>query len=88
MFTKKNNQADLVFDYVILLVGLVVTGLLVRAFHLSQEYILFATIPLSIGYVLWGVVHHKRHGHIDQKIFLEYLSMAVLVNAIIGILVL
>lgn len=87
IFKKKTNQSELLVDYGFLLFGFAVTGLLIRALQLSQEYILFATVPLSIGYILWGILHHKRHGHIDKKIALEYISMALLVNVVVAVLV-
>lgn len=88
MFNKQNTNQDIIIDYAILLAGLAIAGLLIRALHLTQSHIFLATIPMSLGYVVWGVLHHKKHGHIDQKIVMEYVSLAVLINVIIGVLVL
>lgn len=88
LFKKKPDTSELIFDYAILLGGLIVSGLLIRALNLSQQYILLATIPLSLGYVGWGMIHHRRHCHIDRKIVMEYLGLSLLINLIIAILVL
>ena len=88
MFEKKISQQEIVFDYALLLIGLAFAGLLIRALHLTQSHILLVTVPISAVYVFWGIFHHKKHGHIDQKIFLEYALLSLLVNVVIGILVL
>ena len=85
---NKKNDSDVIIDYAILLFLFAVSGLLIRGLRLQQSLLLFATIPLSLGYVIWGVLHHKKHGHIDKKIILEYLGLALLVNVIVGVLVL
>ena len=77
----------MIVDYAALIAILGVTFLSIRFMGLAQESVLAATIPLSIGYVAWGVLHHKKRGHIDRKILLEYVGLAVLVNAIIFALV-
>ena len=84
---KEKNDTSAILDYAILLGGLAITGMLIKALRLSQISIFVATIPLSLAYVLWGVLHHKRHGHLDKKIFFEYAGLALLINIIIFTLV-
>lgn len=83
-FEKKPSP---LVDYATLIMILAGTFLLIRMSGMSQDTIIAATLPVSVGYVIWGVVHHKKHGHIDWKIMWEYLGLAILVNAIIVILI-
>lgn len=83
----RNQDHETLLDYAGLLSLLLIGLFLVRLFDLHRNSILVASIPLSLGYVLWGVLHHKKHGHIDRKILFEYLGLAILVNAIILVLV-
>ena len=42
---------------------------------------------MSATYVLWGVTHHKKDGHIDKKIVLEYVGLSLLVITLITTLI-
>lgn len=82
-----NQNRHMIVDYATLIAILGATFLLIRISGMSRESIIVATLPVSIGYIIWGVVHHKKHGHLDRKIMLEYFGLAALVNAIIVILI-
>lgn len=77
------EPTNLIGDYVALIGVLAISFVMIRFFGLNQDSVIVATVPLSIGYVVWGVLHHKKHGHIDRKILMEYVGLAVLVNIIV-----
>lgn len=47
---------------------------------LMQRALIVAT---AIGYILWGVVHHKIHDELSFEIFLEYLFVAIIGSALV-----
>ena len=75
------------YDYLILLVLIAITILTVRLFNFDQVVMLILIFSISLVYVFWGIIHHKKAGHIDKKIVLEYVSLALLVNIIIATLI-
>lgn len=87
MFWRKQKNTDSIIDYIALLGILAGTFFSIRMFGLARMSVMAATIPLSIGYIAWGILHHKKHGHIDRKILLEYVGLALLVNIVIFTLV-
>lgn len=84
MSPKKTH--DHTIDYIILLVSLLTAVISVKLFHLSDKSLSMVISFISIIYVVWGVFHHKKAGHIDQKIMLEYTSIAVLVNILVWLI--
>lgn len=76
--TKKHTP-----DYLILLSVLASTTLAIKIFNLNKSTLPLLSVFVSVVYIVWGVTHHKKAGHIDQKIMLEYISLALLVNLLI-----
>ena len=85
MFKKPVNHT---LDYLLLLVLLSSAALFVKLFAVTKSALLLTTVFVSVGYVVWGVSHHKKAGHIDKKIVLEYAGLAVLVNVLVFSLIL
>ncbi len=83
----KKSQDNHILDYAILIGILAATTISVKIFNLHNSSLKLTSIFLSLAYVIWGIVHHKKAGHIDKKIVLEYSGLAILVNIIIFSLV-
>ncbi len=81
------SQPNHYIDYFILLTTLAFSAIAVRTFHFTKSTLALITLAVSLAYVFWGIFHHKKAGHIDQKIVLEYFGLALLVNIIIATLV-
>jgi hypothetical protein len=77
------HKKDHSLDYLILLLVLATGALVINFFDLTKTNLLFTSLLVSAAYVFWGVTHHKKAGHIDKKIVLEYCGLALLVNVII-----
>jgi len=75
------------FDYFVLALILAVAFLAVKFLSFTKPALVIATFALSVCYVLWGIYHHKKAGHIDKKIMLEYTGIALLGNIIIFTLI-
>lgn len=86
LFFKKHQQTHTI-DYLVLIGVLVLAVVTVNMLRLSDISVTVTTLFLSVVYFLWGVTHHKKAGHIDQKIMLEYLSFAILVNVLVYMLI-
>lgn len=84
-FWQKPKQ-DHVSDYLLLLLLLAFSLMVSRLYYLGNLGILMLTIGLSVAYVVWGIMHHKKSGYIDKKIVLEYVSLAILVVVIVATL--
>lgn len=74
-------------DYAMLLAMLAVATVAVHFLNLTTDAMMLVSLMVTLGYVVWGVTHHKKAGHIDKKIVLEYLCIAALVNVIVFTLV-
>lgn len=83
MWFFKQSDQDHTIDYIVLLSMLTIAGLAVKFLELHSSGLMLTSVLLSVGYVAWGVLHHKKAGHIDKKIVLEYLGLALLVNVLI-----
>lgn len=79
-FSRDSNHLA---DYAILITSLITIIVAIRFLNFSKTAIASLTIITSLSYVAWGVMHHKKAGHIDKKIMLEYLGMAVLAIALV-----
>jgi hypothetical protein len=65
--------------FIILFLGFL--GIFVYQYDNSmQKAIIIAT---SVGYVSWGIVHHKIHDDLSFEVLLEYLFMALIGTAIV-----
>jgi hypothetical protein len=53
----------------------------VRYNHALQLSII---LVLSLGYVLWGIMHHYHQGDLHPKIVAEYLLFATLAILLVG----
>lgn len=84
LFHRKKNHT---LDYTILLLVLATAAVVINLFNLTKLNLLLTSVIVSIAYVFWGITHHKKAGHIDQKIVLEYAGLAILVNIIIASLI-
>jgi hypothetical protein len=88
MFFWQRSQPQHTIDYLVLIITMTIIAVFVRLVQNSDLTLLAASILASTVYVIWGVIHHKKSGHIDKKIFLEYLGFAISANVLILILLL
>ena len=65
-------------DYLVVIVLLLVFLTSVVMFHSSLVTMKVISIFAALAYVVWGVTHHTKRGHIDKKILLEYSGIALL----------
>ena len=86
LFHKK-PPVNHTLDYFILIIILSLTAIAVKFLNLTDSLLMTSTIFVSLGYIFWGITHHKKAGHIDQKILYEYVGLALLVNILIYILI-
>ena len=87
MFLFHRKKQSHTADYVALSITLLLCTIAIWHFRFSSITIQFISVFISGFYVFWGVTHHKKHGHIDKKIFLEYFGLALLSLVIIFSLV-
>ncbi len=80
MFTRSHRHT---LDYLILAVLLTSATLSIWLFRFTPFSAKLNAVFLAVAYFTWGVVHHKKAGHIDRKIVLEYLGLSLLSLAII-----
>jgi xanthine/uracil permease len=72
------SQPDHLPDYILLAGLLIVTVVLLKTFSFYKLAVVLISIGLAAGYAVWGILHHKKAGHLDNKIAFEYIGLAVL----------
>jgi len=72
------HRLEHLIDYIVISTIIAVFMFSVVFFRFSHLTVKLVSTFSAAGYVIWGVVHHKKAGHIDQKILLEYLGIAAL----------
>lgn len=84
---KKRDQPKHHWDYLVLIGFLSFAGVVVTVLNLSKLSLGFFTLVVTSVYVVWGITHHNKSGHVDEKIVLEYLGFALLVCVLVFTLV-
>ncbi len=76
----------LLFHYAVLIVilGIGLWSVLTFRYHPLGRPL--SIIGLSLGYVLWGIVHHSLMGNLHRQVVLEYLGLSLLGGVIISFL--
>jgi hypothetical protein len=74
-------------DYLVLTTLLITSVLLLKIFSFYKTGVLILTVALVVSYVIWGVAHHTKAGHLDRKIMWEYLGLGTLVIILVYTLI-
>ncbi len=74
----KNEFKSYKYEYLILLIGIVIFIISFLNAWPNKTAQRFIAIFFSIFYFLWGTILHILHDDFNKKIFLEYLSFSVL----------
>lgn len=53
------------------------------SFSYDQDFQVYILLSLGAAYVAWGIVHHTLHKDLSVEIIVEYISVAVLVIAVL-----
>ena len=72
--------------YSILVVVLFVFVLLFLHFWPDKNKQRSLALGMSLFYFIWGVVTHKKAGHINKKVIYEYFAVSLLVSSILILL--
>lgn len=78
-----SNLKSHTIDYIVLALILILSAATIWFYRFTDTTTKFVAVFLTAGYFIWGVAHHKKKGHIDKKIVLEYLGMSLLALAIV-----
>lgn len=74
-------------DYFLLLFITGLSLILVLLANGNKQNIRFIIIGLSLIYIIWGVIHHKKEKTLNKEIIFEYIAISVLGSAlVIGLL--
>jgi hypothetical protein len=72
----------------LLLFGILMSGFVgLILFSYDRNIQLLIAFLTSVGYVIWGVIHHKHNLDFHFEVLLEYIAVAVLGMVIIFTLV-
>jgi len=66
------------FAYVVLCMGLVITGLLYVAVWPDRVALRIVSICLTIFYIMWGIITHIHHDRISWSVVVEYVAVGSL----------
>lgn len=75
----RNHASHYIPLFLILLLGL--WGMFTYQYDTVMQRAIIVCV--AMGYVVWGVVHHKLHEELSFEIFLEYLFVALIGSAIV-----
>ena len=72
-----------ILDY--LLLSFIVSAAIISTliFNGNHNFQIFTVIALSVIYIVWGILHHKKDGTLHNKIVLEYIAFGVLGSALV-----
>ncbi len=79
------EQEKHLFDYLFLLIGLVVLFLLFYFFRYNPTARILIGLGSVVFYMLWGVVHHAVEGRFKKGILLEYFLVGLFVFVLLFI---
>ena len=68
----------IVLDYLFLTILVSVAIILTLYFNGNRFYQEIIIIGLSILYIVWGVIHHKKEKSFQARVMLEYVLFALL----------
>lgn len=73
------NDIERHLDHYILLATLLLGGVLALLWFRRNETIQLTVLAITgAGYVLWGIMHHKRESDLSFTLVLEYILTALL----------
>jgi hypothetical protein len=67
-----------IFDYLLLTVLVSLAIILTLYFNGNKFYQEVIIVGLSILYIVWGIIHHKKEKSFQARVILEYVLFALL----------